>query len=85
MLFLAHLQHEVTRVLLPPQSMLVLRDEARYAYAHRVPMGDEHTFLDRRWPRRLRSSFVFWSSRPDPNAPPLKTGGVRSGRIRLVS
>lgn len=76
--------NEVTRILLPPDSLLVLRDEARYHYAHRLPLGSTHSFRDQTIPRTARTSLVFWSSRPDPNAPPLARRAVETGRIRLA-
>eukprot|EP00049_Salpingoeca_infusionum_P022716 m.8338 g.8338 ORF g.8338 m.8338 type:complete len:288 (+) comp5349_c0_seq1:227-1090(+) len=73
------------RLMLPANSLLVLRKEARYEWAHRIPFGTQFEWHGKTIDKTDRCSFVFWSMHPDPDAPPLRTTAVGTGRIRLVS
>jgi alkylated DNA repair dioxygenase AlkB len=75
----------VTRVLLEPLSLLVLAGPARYEWAHRVAPTNPHVFQGREVHRGPRTSFVFWSTRVDPNAPQFERPADVRERIALVS
>ncbi|EGD75166.1 hypothetical protein PTSG_06819 [Salpingoeca rosetta] len=72
------------RLLLEPRSLLVLRHDARYHWAHRVPSAPTFTINNRTYTRAERFSLVFWSTKLDPNAPPIKRHPDATSRIRLT-
>lgn len=75
----------VTKVLLEPLSLLALAGPSRYEWAHRVAPGNPHVFQGREIARSTRTSFVFWSTQVDPNAPPMVRSSDFRERISSVS
>eukprot|EP00055_Hartaetosiga_balthica_P006073 m.18667 g.18667 ORF g.18667 m.18667 type:complete len:175 (+) comp4992_c1_seq2:173-697(+) len=77
------LQHKGCRVLLPARSLLVLNDNARETWSHRVPNDTSFLINNTQYSRSERISFVFWVQRETTGRARTVGLGVESGRITL--